>query len=166
VLVHEIGEQLGSAGFRHGRSLRAAPSTDAVPGIRPWLGGGTACRREPRWNTANLPPQTEALSLITNALRHGEPGGPLQLSRTWTRTELRITVGNPVRRLPADTRGSGFGLTGMAERLAAIGGSHEASLRDSRYVATAIIPVASASAGAARTSMILTPPERTLALAR
>jgi signal transduction histidine kinase len=103
--------------------------------------------------------------MLTNALRHGEPGGAVAVRETWRSADLVLEVDNAV---PADRRpttaplgladlglddaaagpgserprGSGRGLTGMQTRLTAIGGSFDAAVLDDVFAARARIPYA------------------------
>ncbi|XVV16045.1 sensor histidine kinase [Actinoplanes sp. CA-131856] len=77
--------------------------------------------------------------MLTNAIRHGRPDGAVIVQRSWTGDALVIEVRNATR---ADSPpGSGSGLDGMRERLAAVGGTLETGRREDVFVATARIPV-------------------------
>ncbi|GAA0463871.1 hypothetical protein Ade02nite_30690 [Paractinoplanes deccanensis] len=76
--------------------------------------------------------------MLTNAIRHGRLDGAVIVQRSWTPDHLIVEVRNAVA---ADAAaGSGSGLDGMRERLAAVGGSLEAGRRDEVFVAVARIP--------------------------
>lgn len=79
---------------------------------------------------------------LTNALKHGA-GGEADLSITAAGTTLSISITNPVSdRSPnqRDPHRGGLGLTGIRERVAAVGGSVEiTSLRD-RFTLAATLP--------------------------
>ncbi|WIE75705.1 histidine kinase [Curtobacterium sp. MCSS17_007] len=100
--------------------------------------------------------------MLTNALRHGVPGGAVEVRETWRSADLVLEVENgvPTSALPvggelgleelavatgehptvASTRGSGRGLTGMQTRLTTIGGSFDAAVLDAVFSARARIP--------------------------
>ncbi|MBE2999556.1 two-component sensor histidine kinase [Nocardiopsis sp. HNM0947] len=66
---------------------------------------------------------------LTNALRHGAPGGPVRL---WVRVDgsgARVEVANPVG-AGAGARRGGHGLEGAAERVRLLGGELEYGARD------------------------------------
>jgi len=91
--------------------------------------------------------------MLTNALRHGVPGGAVDVRETWRSADLVLEVENAVRsaslpvgeelgidELAAHPRGSGRGLTGMQTRLTTIGGSFDAAVLDDVFTARARIP--------------------------
>jgi len=101
--------------------------------------------------------------MLTNALRHGTPGGAVEVRETWRSADLVLEVENgvPATALPVGgelgleelaartttgeqptvtTRGSGRGLTGMQTRLTTIGGSFDAAVLDAVFSARARIP--------------------------
>ncbi|RDH95537.1 signal transduction histidine kinase [Curtobacterium sp. AG1037] len=91
--------------------------------------------------------------MLTNALRHGVPGGAVEVRETWRSADLVLEVENAVPRaalpvgdglgideLAAHPRGSGRGLTGMQTRLTTIGGSFDAAVLDDVFTARARIP--------------------------
>ena len=100
--------------------------------------------------------------MLTNALRHGVPGGAVEVRETWRSADLVLEVENavPTDALPvggelgleelaattgpqptvAAARGSGRGLTGMQTRLTTIGGSFDAAVLDAVFSARARIP--------------------------
>lgn len=80
---------------------------------------------------ANRVPETVQLATyrisqeaLTNAQRHGD--GRARLELTHTATAVELTVENAVPVGAPDTQGSGFGLIGMHERVAACGGTLQA----------------------------------------
>jgi signal transduction histidine kinase len=80
---------------------------------------------------------------LTNAMKHA-PGAAVQVDVELTDTNLVITVGNEgvAERSPIAQTGSGLGLAGMRERLAALGGSIEAGpLADGGFRLRARLPV-------------------------
>ncbi|WIB60304.1 histidine kinase [Curtobacterium sp. MCLR17_007] len=90
--------------------------------------------------------------MLTNALRHGAPGGSVTVRETWRSADLVLEVENAVPSAePAvgeglgidprpSTAGSGRGLVGMQSRLAALGGSFDAAVLDAVFTARARIP--------------------------
>ena len=64
-----------------------------------------------------------AREAVTNARRHAAGATGIELQVTCTRGLVRLQVSNDGAPVPAArTGGPGFGLTGMAERAAALGG--------------------------------------------
>ncbi|MFI5892598.1 sensor histidine kinase [Actinoplanes sp. NPDC051513] len=76
--------------------------------------------------------------MLTNAIRHGRRDRPVIVRRSWADEALVIEVRNAVG---AGSEGTGSGLDGMRERLAAVGGALTAGRRDHVFVATARIPL-------------------------
>ncbi|MFF5076596.1 histidine kinase [Actinoplanes sp. NPDC000266] len=77
--------------------------------------------------------------MLTNAIRHGRHDGAVVVQRSWNPDGLVIEVRNATA--PDSSPGSGSGLDGMRDRLAAVGGSLETGRREDVFVATARIPV-------------------------
>ncbi|MFT2708681.1 sensor histidine kinase [Clavibacter zhangzhiyongii] len=92
-----------------------------------------------------------AQEMTTNAMRHGEPGGPIRLRETWRAADVVLEVENPIARRGAvpDRTGPlgieslrvGTGVEGMRARLAAVGGDLEAEPVDDLFTARARIPL-------------------------
>lgn len=76
--------------------------------------------------------------MLTNALRHGSPQALVEVQRLWRSSDLVIEVTNVVG--DGDTSGSGAGLTGMRERVHAVGGTLETDRIGDRFVSRARIP--------------------------
>ena len=76
--------------------------------------------------------------MLTNALRHGRRGAVVAVQRSWRAADLVIEVTNTVGE--GGTPGSGAGLTGMRDRVAAVGGDLETDRIGDRFVARARIP--------------------------
>jgi signal transduction histidine kinase len=74
---------------------------------------------------------------LTNALKYGD--GAARLCVEQTEQGLRIACSN--RFGPAGTGGSGLGLTGMAERVALLGGSLRHGRAQDRFEVEAVIPL-------------------------
>ncbi|WP_143235141.1 sensor histidine kinase [Paractinoplanes atraurantiacus] len=77
--------------------------------------------------------------MLTNAIRHGRHDGAVIVQRSWTPDSLVIEVRNAIGS-DFSPSGSGSGLDGMRQRLAAVGGSLESGRREDVFVATARIP--------------------------
>ncbi|RIX27574.1 sensor histidine kinase [Amnibacterium setariae] len=76
--------------------------------------------------------------MLANALRHGRPGGVVEVQRLWRDADLVLEVGNAVG--PGGTGGSGAGLPGMRDRVEAVGGSLGTDRIGERFVARVRIP--------------------------
>jgi signal transduction histidine kinase len=76
--------------------------------------------------------------MLTNAIRHGRRGSAVIVRRAWDGDGLVVEVRNAVDDGPP---GTGSGLAGMRDRLAAVGGTLETGRREDVFVATARIPV-------------------------
>ena len=82
--------------------------------------------------------------LLTNALKHGTPGGTIEVDRQWSSAGLTLRVANPAGADSGGT-GDGTGLAGMHSRLAAVGGTFRTSTvagdgRPRIFAATAFVP--------------------------
>ncbi|MBM7026472.1 sensor histidine kinase [Clavibacter zhangzhiyongii] len=92
-----------------------------------------------------------AQEMTTNAMRHGEPGGPIRLRETWRAADVVLEVENPIARrgavpertgpLGIESLRVGTGVEGMRARLAAVGGDLEAEPVDDLFTARARIPL-------------------------
>jgi signal transduction histidine kinase len=108
-----------------------------------------------------LPPEATVALLrvaqesLVNAVKHA-PGAGIAVSLSYLTDGAALSIANP---LPPDSPGaaragaarlgtldSGYGLTGMRERLLLLRGSLEAGPRDGQWVVTAELPLAAASA--------------------
>lgn len=79
---------------------------------------------------------------LTNAARHA-PGSPVDITIHYCDTEIALTITDPGRADPgiaATTSGAGFGLIGMHERVAALGGKVAATRRENGFLVEAHIP--------------------------
>lgn len=75
---------------------------------------------------------------LTNAARHGT--GPVQVKLAYGQRQLDMTISNPTS---SDTNGAGtvgYGILGMRERAALLGGSLHAGARNGRFHITARLP--------------------------
>lgn len=79
---------------------------------------------------------------LTNAHKHGG-GARARVGLAHTPTALTITVENGMSQRSASTvDGTGYGLVGMRERVAALGGTFDAGSRsDGRFEVTAVLPL-------------------------
>jgi signal transduction histidine kinase len=73
-----------------------------------------------------------AQEALTNAAKHA-PGQPVQVGLSYTAGVVRVCVVNEVGPGAADPIGSGHGLLGMRERIAAVGGTVSAGRAGSRW---------------------------------
>jgi signal transduction histidine kinase len=88
---------------------------------------------------------------LTNALRHGAPGGPVDVRLSWLPDRVELAVHNPLAAPPgvgetARTAGDGprgHGIIGMRERAQLAGGRLDAgaSAAEGRYVVRAVVPI-------------------------
>ena len=84
---------------------------------------------------------------LTNALRHGAPGGAVDVRIAWLgadaargRPEVRLEVRNALR-TSDDPKNTGHGLIGMGERASLVGGFLNAAHADGEFVVTAQLPI-------------------------
>ncbi|MFI7704231.1 sensor histidine kinase [Nonomuraea sp. NPDC049480] len=86
---------------------------------------------------------------LTNAVKHAS-GEPITVSLDWQPDALLISVANPVsRRSPSAGGGSGSGLRGLTERVAAAGGLLRVHPGSREFRLVAMLPLVPALAGAA-----------------
>jgi hypothetical protein len=89
---------------------------------------------------------------LTNALRHGDRGRPVELLFDWHATELRLDISNWLRPEAVLTgtatggTGAGHGLAGMRERAQLAGGAVELSARGGRFSVRLAVPVSATAA--------------------
>jgi signal transduction histidine kinase len=78
---------------------------------------------------------------LTNAARHGT--GPVGVRIAYSEHQLELTVSNATTRNSTGDGGTpGYGILGMRERAALLGGSLSAAARDGRFQVTARLPYA------------------------
>lgn len=75
--------------------------------------------------------------MMTNALKHGDPHGSVEVTQDWTDT-LTMTVKNTTL---SGERGDGLGLTSLGTRVAAAGGSLRIDDRGDLFAVTADLPL-------------------------
>jgi len=81
-----------------------------------------------------------AQEVLSNARRHA-PGMPTELSLHWTPTDVAFRASTALApSAPASPAGGGRGLVGLSERMAALGGSATAGVRDRAFVVEARVP--------------------------
>lgn len=91
-----------------------------------------------------LPPELEVVAyrtlqeLLTNALKHGRPGGLIEVDLGWGGDELTMTVRNECAEVPGP--GGRSGLAGIRDRIASVGGRVEAERAGSEWTSSARIP--------------------------
>ncbi|MCX7537277.1 histidine kinase [Corynebacterium sp. P5875] len=128
-----------------GRSETAPPGTADIPGlIADARRSGLALRAE---GLEKIPTDLSQLSqmtlyrlvqeMLTNMLRHGDGTG--ELAATDTGRAVTVTATNPTGQT-GNPGGSGFGITGMRERLRAVGGQLDVVDTGARFVVTATVP--------------------------
>lgn len=87
---------------------------------------------------------------LTNALRHGE--GVLDWEQRWCEDRIMIRLHNAVPSPPRSTPGSGWGLSGMRERLESVGGSLRIE-RTTGFAVCASVPYPSQAVADARDAL-------------
>ena len=113
-----------------------------IQGVRD---GGTEVELESQGTRRPLAPELEVVAyrtlqeLLTNALKHGVTGRPIQVELEWGDDELRITTRNDTADAPGP--GARSGLDGVRERLESVGGSFEAEMSEGTWTSTAHVPV-------------------------
>jgi signal transduction histidine kinase len=80
-----------------------------------------------------------AQEMLTNALRHGAPGGSIAFHETWRSGDVVLEVENATG--GPSTSAGGLGIDGMRSRVTAIGGFLEAEALDDVFTARARIPL-------------------------
>ncbi|WP_109210526.1 MULTISPECIES: histidine kinase [Microbacterium] len=80
---------------------------------------------------------------FTNALRHGAPGGPVDVRLAWLPDRVELSVRNPVAPGAAPHGRPGHGLIGMRERAQLAGGRFDASEESGSFAVSASIPIGS-----------------------
>lgn len=78
---------------------------------------------------------------LTNALRHSDPGEPVELRFDWTGGGVHVSVTSTPRDASAAPNAGGHGVAGMTERAALVGGHLGAGIEGDRFVVRGWIPV-------------------------
>jgi DNA-binding NarL/FixJ family response regulator/signal transduction histidine kinase len=82
-----------------------------------------------------------AQEMLTNALRHGDPGAPIGLREVWRSNDVVLEVENAATAgADGSGLGTGSGIAGMRLRLAAVGGDLEAEAVDGLFTTRARVP--------------------------
>ncbi|MDA2815116.1 histidine kinase [Nocardiopsis sp. RSe5-2] len=129
---------MAAEGLREARAVIAALRADPPSSLPESVGAIAAAHRvghgvrvdvdvtgtpRPLTPAAELALSGAAREALTNAARH-TPGAPTRVVLAYTDAGTSLTVGSgPAERPGAVGGGGGFGLAGMAERLAAVGGT-------------------------------------------
>ena len=121
-----------------------APPTGGLDGLVEGVrASGTALHSTVNGTPRPLPPEVAVVAyrvlqeMLTNSLKHGPPGEPVEVVRTW-QDGLRIEVTNKVGSSPT---GPGQGVDGMRQRLASVGGSLTVGQDGDSYAARAWLPL-------------------------
>lgn len=77
---------------------------------------------------------------LTNALRHGAPGGAVDVRLSWLPDRVELSVRNPAGE-PGPAARPGHGIIGMRERAQLAGGRLDAGAEGADFVVRAIIPI-------------------------
>jgi signal transduction histidine kinase len=77
---------------------------------------------------------------LTNALKHGAPGGHTSLRIERSRVRVTVLVVNDVSESHGTPEGSGHGLLGMGARVSAVGGRLSAGPEGGRWRVEAVLP--------------------------
>ena len=135
---------------------RASPGIAAIAGlVDAACAAGTPASLEVRLTDAPVPSAVDLAAYrivqesLTNVRRHA-PGAIVSVSVAQERDRLTVRTANgPAADPPAASGGSGYGIAGMRERAAALGGGAEAApTGDGGFVVTAVLPLAAARRGA------------------
>ncbi|WP_146077211.1 sensor histidine kinase [Rathayibacter tritici] len=137
------------AQLRHSESDGPQPGASNMPALLESVSGAGAPIRADLAVDLEAVPRAVGLALYriaqeatTNALRHGRPGSPLDVSLRQNGGELTLTVRN-ARRADLDPDalpGEGHGLVGMRERAALVGGVLSAGPVGDDFVVDARLP--------------------------
>ncbi|CAM3108526.1 Signal transduction histidine kinase [Stackebrandtia soli] len=128
--------------------VHEAQVTELVDSIRD---AGRLVERDDHGAARTVPPQVAKVAyrvmqeMLTNALRHAAPTSPIRIMRAWTYRTYAFTVENDFDP-SARTAESGRGITGMRERVAAIGGTLHVEVNPGgdgrpRFTASAVLPL-------------------------
>ncbi|GGV76653.1 histidine kinase [Streptomyces gelaticus] len=144
--VGELDSVLGllRSGEEHGAT---GPGLDALDGLLEHCGVPVSCAVRGETGTVPAAVSREAYRIVqeglSNALRHGGHGVPVELRITVGAAELEITLDNPLPERAAVVRpGGGRGLRGIAERAVLLGGRTQAGPHgDGGWRLTARLPL-------------------------
>ncbi|MFI5749552.1 sensor histidine kinase [Streptomyces sp. NPDC051644] len=133
--VGELDSVLGllRSGEEHGASAATGPALDALDGLLERCGVPVSCAVQGDPGTVPAAVSREAYRIVqeglSNALRHGGHGAPVELRIAVHGEELEIAMDNPLPERPPVVR-PGRGLRGIAERAVLLGGRTEAGPHD------------------------------------
>lgn len=128
---------------------RDSPGIAAIAGlVDAARAAGTAASLDVRLTDAPVPPAVDLAAYrivqesLTNARRHA-PGAAVAISLEQKPDRLTVrAVNGPSRGAPAPAGGSGYGIAGMRERAAALGGRAAATATDDGgFEVTAVLPL-------------------------
>ena len=128
---------------------RVSPGIAAIAGlVDAASAAGTPASLEVRLTDAPVPPAVDLAAYrivqesLTNVRRHA-PGAPVSVSVAQERDRLTVRTANgPTAYEPPAPGGSGYGIAGMRERAAALGGGVEAApTDDGGFAVTAVLPL-------------------------
>lgn len=137
------------AQLRHSQSDGPQPAARDLPALLDSVAGAGAPVRSELDVDLDTVPRAIGLALYritqeatTNALRHGRPGAPLEVSLRRDADALRLTVRNArCDDVETDAASSeGHGLVGMRERAVLVGGTLSAGPEDDDFVVDARLP--------------------------
>ncbi|WP_157544733.1 sensor histidine kinase [Nocardioides halotolerans] len=103
--------------------------------------------RQPMSAAAELAAYRVTQEALTNVLKHAGLDAATQVHLRWRPDALELTVSNSTGPRRRATPGSGRGLPGMDERLAALGGDLRVTDRDDRFSVVAHLPTTREVAG-------------------
>ena len=137
------------------RASTGTPSPDLNALVDRSRAAGHDVEESTRGEPVDLAPETQATlyrvlqKMLTNAIKHGQPGRRIGLVHTWAATSYTLSVTNVPRLIPGQTLTTdphGMGVDGMRARLEQIDGtlvlSHPEDAGCTAFTATARIPLA------------------------
>ncbi|MEU2668202.1 histidine kinase [Streptomyces sp. NPDC007164] len=146
--VGELDSVLGllRSGEEHRTSTATGPALDALDGLLEHCGVPVSCAVRGDTGTVPAAVSREAYRIVqeglSNALRHGGRGVPVELRITVRAAELAVTMDSPLPERAAAVRpGGGRGLRGIAERVVLLGGRAESGPHDGGWRLTARLPL-------------------------
>jgi signal transduction histidine kinase len=123
--VPPLAEALEDLAQRHSKMRRTEVSFSAEGEIRTPVFAVVACL------------VATAREALTNAAKHA-PGEPVTMVLSFERESVRLAIHNPLPGEPAE--GTGFGLTGMRERIAQVGGQLKVGAELGKWHVIADVP--------------------------
>lgn len=138
--------------LRHNQGAGPQPALEDLDRLLQQMrSSGLAVRFEERGSTLGLATGQQLAvyrivqEALTNVLRHGDIGKPVELLFHWTTTDLEVTISSSLLASPrtGELR-LGHGIAGMRERAALAGGRLTAEAGDTLFVVMAALPAAKA----------------------